>query len=815
MIAITIFLSFITVMFFLKNIGYAPEESRILFYHTLFTMISIALSFSISFLGWNVFSLEKTSERFLLFISFLYLSIFDILNIVATNGMPGFFSGSLSEWFWILSRLPVSISLLFLFAIDPWKVNPFYRYSILAACLLPIFFASIPLFAFPDRLLANSIVTKGLETILVGILSITLFFLFRKYPMEQKPVGFFWILAYLFLILSEVLNLPDQGKYGWLHATAHGIEIMGFVYFRKGFYIKYIKNPLNDALATQRELMKVNNQLTAINDAIGEGLFVLDKQRKVTFINSNALSMLGYQKEELTGKEIHPLIHQHRRPDGTLLNADSCPIHRSISENRMIRIEEDLFQTRGGKLFPVSYVANPLSENGVATGCVVVFQNITKQKQYIEKIRQQAYFDSLTGLPNRFSFLEKLEQTIKEIDQNDSFAVLRLDLDNFKNINDTYGHIFGDRLLRNIGKRISSIDPELFVSHHSGDEFSILFRGDTNQIEKMAQRICKIVNSPFTIDQIEIFTSVSIGISLFPQDGWDSTRLLQVADHALSEAKKRGKNRFVFYDDELERQWLRKAWIEQHLYTAMIRQEISVHYQPIVDIKTHSIIGMEALARWRHPRAGFIPPTEFIQVAENNGLIIPIGNFILEVALNDLKKIHDRGFRDLFISINLSLRQLKYPEFLPVVKKNLEKTGIDPKRIQFEITESVTLLEDPELVRIIHQLRACGFRIAIDDFGKGYSSIGYLRQIAVDTIKIDKSYVYEAASDETAARLTRAIITMAKLLKLDIVAEGVENGEHLRFLNQQEHVFAQGFLFSPPLPFEKFSNILDKNRPST
>ena len=433
-----------------------------------------------------------------------------------------------------------------------------------------------------------------------------------------------------------------------------------------------------------------------------------------------------------------------------------------------------------------------------------MFQDISKQQEYLNRIKHQAYHHILTDLPNRLYFLEKLDEKIIKSDFNNEFALILLDIDDFKNINDSYGHKIGDIVLIEIVRMLSSFYHHTFIAHMSSDEFAILMDGNKEEIREQAENLINHLHTSIPIEHNEVFLSISIGICLFPYDGVNSEKLIQMADISLSEAKRLGKNQYVFYNDDLEYRRVRKNWIEQHLNSALFNNEITVYYQPIVNPKTKVITGLEALARWYHPKEGAISPQEFIDVAESSGLIIPIGTYIVQMACQDLAELNKRGFENLFVSINLSLKQLKHPDFMPAVDQILQTYGLNAKQIQFEITETVTLQEDSDLIKTIGELKNKQFRIAIDDFGKGFSSIGYLKHISVDTLKIDKSYVFHVLSDEKIAKLTNAIIIMGQLLHLDIVVEGVETKEHLAFINRFSNILAQGYYFSRPLPLEEF-----------
>ncbi|WP_435621738.1 bifunctional diguanylate cyclase/phosphodiesterase [Anoxybacillus eryuanensis] len=419
-----------------------------------------------------------------------------------------------------------------------------------------------------------------------------------------------------------------------------------------------------------------------------------------------------------------------------------------------------------------------------------------------EQLRKQALFDELTNLPNRRYFIDTLRERLEIAKvKNETVALFFLDLDNFKNINDSLGHAAGDLLLQLVAKRLSHLHDH-FVARLGGDEFAVIV-SDVPSLEQVAQQMIDILGEPFFVRQKELFITTSLGISIYPTHGEDEMTLIQHADMAMYEAKKKGKNQWAMYDPTFEKERMRKSLIRQRLHVALEQRAISVYYQPIIDMKQNRLVGIEALARWKDEELGFVPPDEFISIAEEDGFIIPLGEYIFQTAVLDLKRLHEQGMSHIYVSINLSLRQLKNEQFFSFVQQLLEQTCLQPQYIELEITENVALSDEKQVIETIRALKQIGIRIAIDDFGSGYSSIAYLRHISVDTLKIDKSFIFEVITNEHTAKLTEAIIALAHRLQLHIVAEGVETDRHVSFLQSTHCDKAQGYLFSPPVPFEQ------------
>jgi len=464
----------------------------------------------------------------------------------------------------------------------------------------------------------------------------------------------------------------------------------------------------------------------------------------------------------------------------------------------------------------------------VATGAHEVLglvRDISERKRTEEQIRRLAYCDSLTGIPNRQAFLETLERELHRSKLgNKKFAVLFMDLDAFKRINDTLGHNVGDHLLKIVSERLrDTIGPsEPFacaeVPHNlarlGGDEFTILIP-DLEQVENaldVAHRVNEAMRRPFLIEGHEIFVTASVGISLFPQDGSDCNALLKYADTAMYHAKNCGKNNAKLYRSSLTMEIMSHVRLEVGLRKALRNDELYLLYQPQIDVCSGAIVGVEALVRWRHPERGIISPTEFIPLAEETGLIVPIGEWVLRTACQQARQWQGLSRRTLRMAVNLSARQFKDEKLSQIVLSALHDSGIDPTQLELELTEG-TLMDDARAtLATLEQLRAIGVQLSIDDFGTGYSSMSYLKRFDVRTMKIDKSFINGLPQDAENAAITRAIIAMAHGLKMVVVAEGVETGEQLMLLRDYGCDMVQGFFVGQPAPPEAITLMLQQSR---
>ncbi len=430
------------------------------------------------------------------------------------------------------------------------------------------------------------------------------------------------------------------------------------------------------------------------------------------------------------------------------------------------------------------------------------------------RIRILANFDPVTGLPNRNLLHDRVSQAISFARRYDKIAALLfIDLDDFKVVNDSLGHNVGDKLLRELGNRLTACVREMdSVARLGGDEFVILLTGMTHRdgVVFIAEKILEALSRPFLLEGHEIFISSSIGIATFPKDGEDEATLLKHADSAMYHAKERGKGHYQFYAAEMNELALERLSLVNDLHRALERNEFELHYQPQVNLKTGKITGVEALVRWRHPHKGMISPSKFISVAEETRLILPLGEWVLNKACEQVVQWHKAGY-DITVAVNISALQVEEHRLLELVDDALRQTGIDPKYLELELTENVLIERSDAVHRIFQQLRGKGVRMAIDDFGTGYSSLSYLSKLPIDKLKIDRSFVRDIANDANDRSIIEAIISMSHSLHLKAIAEGVETPEQEDFLRRLNCDEMQGFLFSRPLPAEEISAMLAAN----
>jgi diguanylate cyclase (GGDEF)-like protein len=473
------------------------------------------------------------------------------------------------------------------------------------------------------------------------------------------------------------------------------------------------------------------------------------------------------------------------------------------------RIIQKIFHSHD--LFFDGYFTHILDIMLLLTVSFTLFYFLKKVENSILKLEQAANRDDLTGLSNRRMLNDYLKNSLARCERNNrELAILFLDLDRFKFINDTLGHDEGDHLLKQVTERlVKSVRKGDIVARQGGDEFIILLEEiDRNQVKEVAERIIESFKSPFLLHNEEYYLTTSIGISLYPQDEGDSQTLIKNADSAMYLAKRCGKNNYQFFINEPQAILERKMKLEQAIRKALDKNEFILHYQPKVNLETGEIYGVEALLRWKHPELGMIYPLEFIPIAEDTGMIIPIGTWVLNEACRQSKRWLNKGIR-IKMAVNVSAIQFQENIFIKKVEDALNENNLLPEYLGLEITESV-MQNINQSSAIIHELKRIGVKVAIDDFGTGYSSLSVLSQLPIDLIKIDKSFVNDILTNSNAASLIKIIVDLSRNLNFGLVAEGIENEQQAEFLMQNGCSYGQGYLYSPPLSEAELESLLKK-----
>jgi diguanylate cyclase (GGDEF)-like protein/PAS domain S-box-containing protein len=533
-----------------------------------------------------------------------------------------------------------------------------------------------------------------------------------------------------------------------------------------------------------------------------------DHEFPIEYVNPAFEQTTGYTLQEIKGRDPRFMrvegcdVQEHERIHEALARHES--VH-SILRNAK----------KNGEIFWNDLRIDPVANShGEVTHFVGVINDITEARHYERRLQHQAHHDPLTGLANRTLLHDRLGFAIENALRDNSLgAVAFLDLDNFKYINDTFGHEAGDVVLRKIAGRLrESVRDDDTVARVGGDEFVLVINNEPSEahLAELVERIRRNVSAPVLVDDHDILPGVSIGVSLFPRDGDSADRVMRAADAAMYHAKTMGKNNCQFYSPELNQAVHDQLLLEASLSRAIHADEMVVGYQPKVDLRTGKVVGAEALVRWSHPDKGVILPGRFIPVAEETGLIVPLGELVLSKVCDTLKQMQAEGVKDFVISVNLSARQLRQRQFVKRLGKMLKQYQVDPASLELEVTES-QLMDQPEIaVEALEQLKALGVRLSIDDFGTGYSSLSYLQKFPVDFIKIDRSFLGDIGLDGNSV-ITRAIIALGHSLQMKVIAEGVETREQISFLRNYDCDQMQGFYFSPAVPRDSLRQMVSSD----
>lgn len=558
----------------------------------------------------------------------------------------------------------------------------------------------------------------------------------------------------------------------------------------------------------EQTLRESENKYRSVVETVQEVIFRADGSGKWTFLNPAWEELSGFTVEESIGNEILNAVYPHDRDHATGLFG-------ALLDGTKHACRHDLrFVTKDSnyRWFEVN-ARSTIGPDGTVLGIAGTLNDITLRRRAEEQLLHNAFHDPLTGLPNRSLFLDRLSRAIERAKryENHMFAVLFLDLDRFKAINDSLGHLIGDLLLIEVARRLNScLRLGDTVARLGGDEFVLLLEdlADIGDAMSVAERVHQELGMTFELQGYAVSTSASIGIAVNTPEYDRPEDLLRDADIAMYRAKVKGKGCCMIFDPTMHERAVAQLQIEAEMRLGLERGEFLLHYQPIVSVTTGAIIGVEALLRWQHPERGLVPPSEFIPIAEETGLIIPLGEWVLRTACAQTKAWHDTGLPKFFVAVNLSPRQFKHQTLSAMVGHILWETGLEPRYLEFELTENCIMDNEETTMSIVRDLKALGVQLSIDDFGTGYNSLSYLKRFPIGTVKIDRSFVRDLATDKYDAAITTAIIALARSLKLGSTAEGVETEAQLAFLQDHECEARQGYLYSCPLPPEALTSLL-------
>jgi len=572
---------------------------------------------------------------------------------------------------------------------------------------------------------------------------------------------------------------------------------------------KALDNMIERAANAEALFEEKERALVTLN-SIGDAVISTNEWCRVTYLNAAAERLTGWPGEDAKGR---PFEEVFRVIDGTTREVAPNPMALAIRENKTVALTPNcLLIRRDGAEAAIEDSAAPIHDRrGQVTGAVMVFHDVTATRALSQRMSYLAQHDSLTELPNRIVLNDRLIQAMSLARRRQKkLAVLFLDVDRFKHINDSLGHTIGDRLLQSVAQRLlECVRSSDTVSRQGGDEFVILLPevAHVQDVSIAAEKILHALRAPHRIDKHDVHITASIGMVTYPDDGEDADTLLRNADFAMYQAKDGGRDNAQFFLTDMNVRALERQSLENGLRHALERKEFVLYYQPKMDLESGTMVGVEALIRWRHPQRGLVPPALFIPIAEECGFIVAIGRWVLREACLQGRAWQEAGLPPMRVSVNISAVELRAKDFVSGVRAILKETGLSPSCLELELTETF-LMEDPDSTgEVLDALKGMGVQLALDDFGTGYSSLTYLQRFPIDALKIDQSFVRDLTTDVEDASIVSAVINMAKSLHMRVIAEGVETREQLEFLQEQRCPEAQGHYFSRPVPADEISKM--------
>ncbi|WP_305043951.1 putative bifunctional diguanylate cyclase/phosphodiesterase [Geoalkalibacter sp.] len=629
----------------------------------------------------------------------------------------------------------------------------------------------------------------------------------------------------------EVLTAPvEAAEFPVLIMTSHGSEVLAVEAMKAGALDYIVKSPqafaempktVSRALREWRalrehrrvaEALRHNQeQLQKLSLAVEQSpaaVVITNLDAAIEYVNPKFTQVTGYTLEEVRGK--NPRILQ----SGEMPREDYLRLWQTLLAGREWH-GEFLNKRKDGSLFWEQASISPLrNDQGRVTHYIAVKEDITARKRYEMQLEHQATHDDLTGLANRALLHDRLEQAIHQARRSGRLvAVLLLDLDRFKLVNDSLGHAVGDKMLCQVGERLRKSVREVdTVARLGGDEFVILLTEicDIDDVGQVAAKILRHLGEPLALDGREISIGASLGLSIYPRDASDGATLIRNADIAMYRAKQEGGS-FSFYANEMNLRLLETLELESALRQALDRRQFCLHYQPKVGLTSGRVLGCEALIRWQHPQRGMISPAEFIPLAEETGLIVPIGHWALREACRQTRQWLEQGLSPRNVAVNLSARQFRKGDLVDVVRQVLAENALDPDLLELELTESMIMDDPVGAEQTMRRLKNLGVGLSLDDFGTGYSSLNYLRRFPVDSLKIDRSFIADVVSDPSGSSVVTSVISIAHNLGLSAIAEGVETSDQLDFLVDNGCDMLQGYIFSKPMPADEYAELLRRD----
>lgn len=611
------------------------------------------------------------------------------------------------------------------------------------------------------------------------------------------------ILILLAIVASIILISMLMKNYFTLQDLSSNLEVS---VSKRTMQLEKSNSSLQEEISRRGKVEQELRKLTTAIEQSPVSVAILARDGKIAYVNAKFVLQTGTYPRDIIDRHIEVLESIY------FSGSDRRLLEKAIRHGESWHGEYQIKNKHGDEFWVESSLSPVRSHGDEITHYILIEEDVSLRKQHEKRLRRQAFYDDVTGLPNRLLALERLNQAISSAQRNNHYiGLLFIDLDQFKRVNDTLGHFSGDQLLRAAGERFSSLLRDVdTVARLGGDEFTIILPNisSTEGIKNVAEKIVRAFKKPFEIQATEIFTTTSIGITVFPDDSKDPQMLMRCADAAMYQVKETGRDNYFFYTTELDEHVKKRMMMETHLRQALDRGEFEVKYQPIIDLSTNLVTGAEALIRWQSSALGDVRPDQFIGLAEETGLIVEIGEWVMRTACLAAEKWNRHCPYNFTMAVNVSARQFKNPEFIEAVKEILVETKLDKNSLNIEVTESLMMDASSDILNSLTALSGIGVQLAIDDFGTGYSSLSYVKNYPFSKLKIDRTFIQDVTTDPEDAALARAILAMANSMHLTVVGEGVETQAQLEFLREHDCHYAQGFLFSTPLSDSDFEQYL-------
>lgn len=760
--------------------------------HTILEIFSIVVSAMAFAAGWHYLDSRPPLSVAVLAASFLAVALLDLGHTLSFPGMPVFVtesSPSKGIIFWLAARSAGVVAMLAVAIMPPRKSSATARRLILGASLATVALVYWLALLQPHLLPAVHIDGMGLtpfkvafEYVLVFGYVATAWLLLRKAFRKRDTKLLYLSAAAAIMALSGLCFTVYVDVYTLPHVVGHLCKFIAYGFMYWALYVANVKEPYAELRASQEALTQSENRFRSLMEFAPDAFLLVDSSGRVTDANRAALHTFSAAQEPITGTAIDALVPEWNR--GPMEGEVTC-------------------QTFQGNTFPAEVRINELDMPG-GRHSIAIVRDVTERRNLQHKVVEQLSRDLLTGLPNRQLIVEKLAEVMAWSQRSGSrLAVMFMDLDFFKRVNDAYGHAAGDHILRECVDRLKLLlPPGSILARQGSDEFIVVhgpFTSDTI-ISGLADRLIQAMRAPFQIAGAEVFLTASLGISVFPDDATAEEALLHRAHLAMDSIKRCSRDGYRRYSSEMGQRLRETLELEAALHHAVGNGELRLHYQPKVSLASGAVVGVEALVRWQHPRQGLVPPARFIPIAEESGLIVPVGEWVLAEACRQACEWRRQGMEGLRVSVNLSARQLQYGLVVQQVKDALNTSGLPAADLDLEITETAVMRNPEAAADTLQALKALGVSVSLDDFGTGHASLGYLKRFPIDVVKIDRSFVHDMTTNRSDADIVCGVIGLVHRLGLKVVAEGVELAEQVVLLRSMACDEVQGYHFSPPVP---------------